>query len=87
VWVNKLETIQYSCGKAALGLHGSPAAVGVRAELGLEELRFRRQALKLRWWARLCDAPQERLMSLLFRVTAGEFFSCFSNTFFTFFYN
>jgi hypothetical protein len=48
-------------------LHGSPAAVGVRAELGLEELRFRRQARKLRWWAQLCDAPQERLMSLLFR--------------------
>ncbi len=75
-WVNMLETIQYSCGKAALGLHGSPAAVEVRAELGLEELRFRRQALKLRWWARLCDAPQERLMSLLFRrrheeVSAG----------------
>ena len=30
----------------ANGLHASPAA-GVRAGLGLEELRFRRQALKL----------------------------------------
>ena len=32
-WVNMLETIQYSCGKAALGLHGSPAAFGVRRRL------------------------------------------------------
>jgi hypothetical protein len=44
----------------------------VRAELGLEELRFRRQALKLRWWARLCAAPQERLVSLLFRRRHAE---------------
>ena len=62
-WVTKLETIQYSFGKAALGLHANPAAVGVRAELGLEEMRFRRQELKLRWWGRLCAVPQERLLS------------------------
>jgi hypothetical protein len=55
-WVKKLETIQCRCGKAALGLHASPAAVGVRAELGLSELKFRRQILQLRWWARMCAA-------------------------------
>ena len=33
-WVTKLETIQYSVGKAALGLHANPVAVGVRRSLG-----------------------------------------------------
>ncbi len=63
---------QYRCGKAALGLHANPAAVGVRAELGLSELKFRRQTLKMRWSARMCAAPRERLVSLLFRRRHAE---------------
>ena len=62
-------------GKAALGVHGNPAAAGVRAELGLVELQFRRQALKLRWWDRLCSVLPERLLSLVFRRRHNEILS------------
>jgi hypothetical protein len=76
-WVRKLVTIQYRCGKAALGLHSNLAAFGVRAEFanGLSELKFRRswrQTLKMTWWARVCAAPQEWLVSLLFRRRHAE---------------
>jgi hypothetical protein len=40
-------------------------------ELGLAELKFRRQALKRRW-TRMCAAPHERLVSLLFRRRHAE---------------
>ena len=71
-WERKLESVQYRFAKAALGLHGTPSAVGVRRELGLTEWKFRRQSLKLRWWGRMCSLPAERLLSLLFRRRHAE---------------
>ena len=50
----KLEAIQSSFSRAALGLRGQPAQVGLRAEMALPALRSRRQTLKLLFWSRLC---------------------------------
>ena len=71
-WISKLESAQYVLGKAALGVNGNPAAAGVTAELGLVELQFRRQALKLRW-DHLCFAL--RLLSLVFQRRHNEILS------------
>ena len=40
-WVDKLESVQYSWCKAVLRLKGNPAAVGLRAEMGLSPLQIR----------------------------------------------
>ena len=46
-WVDKFESVQYNWCKAVLRLKGTPAAVGVRAELGLCTLQSRRMSRKL----------------------------------------
>ena len=46
-WVDKLEKLQYSFGKAVLGIKGNAAAAGIRAELGLPSLELRRRKCKL----------------------------------------
>ena len=38
-WERKLESLQYQFGKAAIGLHGMPAAIGVRMELALPSMQ------------------------------------------------
>ena len=74
---NQLERVQYKCGKAALGLPANmkPAAVGIRMELGLLPLKFRREALKLLYWERLCHASPTRTVSLVFRQRHRQFLS------------
>ena len=66
-WEQKLESVQSQFGRAALGLHGTPAAVGIRMELALPSLRSRRRRLKLGLWDKLCRADPTRLLSIIFR--------------------
>ena len=66
-WERKLESVQSQFGRATLGLHGTPAAVGVRMELALSSLRSRRRRLKLGLWDKFCRADPTRLLSLIFR--------------------
>ena len=63
-WVDKLESVQYSWCKAVLRLKGNPAAVGLRAEMGLSPLQIRRRGHKLGYWRKLCMAHESRLLSL-----------------------
>ena len=71
-WERKLESLQYQFGKAALGLHGMPAAIGVRMELALPSMQSRRRQLKLGYWDKLCNADSSRLLSLIFRRRHAE---------------
>ena len=67
-WVTTLESLQTTFCKAVLGFkRTNPAAVGMRMELSLRQLKIRRQMLKLLYWKRLCVADSTRLLSLIFR--------------------
>lgn len=66
-WEEKLESLQNRFCKAALGLTGTPAAVGLRLEMNLCTLKTRRRQLKVRYWAKLCRTDSDRLLSIIFR--------------------
>ena len=70
--LDRMESVQYNFCKRTLGLKGNPAAVGVRIELGLAKLQLRREALKLLYWEHLCNAPRNRLLSVVFRLRVKE---------------
>ena len=53
-------------------LKGNPAAVGLRAEMGLSPLQIRRRGRKLGYWRKLCMAHESRLVSLIFRERHAE---------------
>ena len=65
-WVKKLERVQTSFCMAALNLSGSPAAVALRAELGLLPLVARRDLSKLRCWNKWCLASDDLLLKKIF---------------------
>jgi len=71
-WVTKMESLQTTLCKAALGQKANPAAVGLRMELALNQLQYRRQALKLLFWERLCNADPDRLLAVVFRRRHSE---------------
>ena len=73
-WVAKFESLQYTFARRILrlSLHSTPAAVALRAELGLPTLASRRSAAKLRFWFKLCSAPSHRLLHTVFRRRHGE---------------
>ena len=50
-----------------LAIKANPAAVAVRADLGLPSLQTRRRALKLGYWSKLCEAQSAKLLSVVFR--------------------
>ena len=53
--------------KAALGLSGTIATAGLRAELPVATLASRGHTLKLLFWNKLCAAGTTRLLSRVFR--------------------
>ena len=71
-WVARLEALQYTFAKSILRLKGNVAASGVCAELGLRALQPHRQEIKLKYWAKLCNAPHSRLLSVVFRGRHAE---------------
>ena len=71
-WSKKLERLQRSLCSAVLKLQGNVATVGMHAELGLLSLADRRVCLKLGYYQRLCDASEDRLLSLIFRRRHAE---------------
>jgi len=76
-WETKIEGVQNRFGRAILGLKANPAAVAVRADLGLASLRTRRVQLKLGYWGKLVNADPDRLLTRVFRsrwaqVVAGR---------------
>ena len=70
--INKLESVQSTFGRSVLGLKGSPASAGVRAELGLASLRFRRRKLQLHYWRKLVTGSSSRLLHRVFRYRYQE---------------
>ena len=71
--MSKVDSVRYNFGKVVLGLrHSSPAACAVFAELGMEPPEVRRHSLKLGYWARLCNAAKDRLLSLIFTRRHAE---------------
>jgi hypothetical protein len=69
MWVRKLERVQYDFLRVVLGCgrKSKPAAAALRAELGLPSLQARRYQLRLGYWAKLCSAEPNRLLSTVFR--------------------
>jgi hypothetical protein len=69
VWVRRLERGQYGFLRVVLGCgrKSKPAAAALRAELGLPSLQARRHQLRLGYWAKLCSAEPNRLLSTVFR--------------------
>ena len=69
-WEQKLEAVQNLFAKMALGFSKkcTPAAVGVRAEIGLSDLKSRRSILKLGYWQHLCNMKPDRLVAKIFRA-------------------
>ena len=66
-WIAKLESVQYNFLKAVLGVKGAnPSAALLRAEMAIPSLRLRRKRIELGFWAHLCNAAPDRLLSLLF---------------------
>jgi hypothetical protein len=63
----KLEAVQSRFCRASLGCKSLPAAAAVRADMGLCTLKSKRQRHKLAYWAKLCEAKSDRLLSLVFR--------------------
>ena len=65
--VAALESVQNRFGRMSLGLKTRPAAVAVRAELGLSSLRSRRCCRKLLYWGKLCRVQEDRLLGHIFK--------------------
>ena len=72
-WVDKLESLQLRFCRATLGLaDGQPSAVGLRTEMDLVSLSYRRAKLKLGYWAHLCNADPSRILSVIFKYRHAE---------------
>jgi hypothetical protein len=73
-WTRKFESLQYAFARSILGFSpkSRPAAAAVLAELGLSELKTRREAAKLRYWHRLHLAASHRLLHVIFRHRHSE---------------
>ena len=80
--IKDLEAVQSHFGRMVLGLKVWPAAVAVRADLGLATLPNLRRGRKLRYWGKLCRLGGDRLLAHIVRhrhrqVCAGRGrFSC-----------
>ena len=71
-WVDRLESVQNKFGRAIMGIQAFPAAVAVRADLGLHTLRSRRQMLKLLYWGKLCNTKSNRLLAHVFKSRRAQ---------------
>jgi hypothetical protein len=63
----KIEAVQSRFCRASLGCKYMPASAAVRADMGLCTLKAKRQRHKLSYWAKLCEANNDRLLSIVFR--------------------
>ena len=63
----KIEAVQSKFCRASLGCKYIRASAAVRSDMGLCTLKAKRQRHKLSYWAKLCEANNDRLLSIVFR--------------------
>ena len=69
----KLENLQWEMGRRVLGVSKSTTHEVIQGELGLQRLITRRTLFRLRYWSKLVELDDNRLVKKIYRARREEF--------------